>query len=183
MSSNGNAEQYQRTLSPSLLIAVPSILGAFILAIGVSVLLPIVLGFANQQLVSLFGFDMAYQQWYILLLAVIWFFCLVPAMWRLLVVATTKYEFTNHRLTYSRGVLNRQRDQLEIVRIRDIGTYKPFLQRVFGLGELRLDTADRSHPYLVLPGQRNVDDLKDWLHSLNVSERARLGYREFENTN
>lgn len=181
--SDTNDERHICTLSPSLLLAFSTFFWAFIIAIVSSFVVPLGLKFLDTQLYNFVGFDMQYQRWYILLLVIIWFLCLAPALWKLLVIATTKYEFTNQRLTYSRGVLNRKRDQIEIARIRDIGTYKPFLQRIFGLGELMLDTADRTHPYLVLPGQKNVNDIKDWLHSLNVSERSRLGYREFENTN
>lgn len=181
--SDTTVERHICTLSPSLLLAFTPFFWAFLVATVASFLVPLLFRFVDGQLYNIFGFDMQYQRWYILLLVIIWFLCLPPALWKLLIIATTKFEFTNQRLTYSRGVLNRKRDQIEIVRIRDIGTYKPFFQRIFGLGELILDTADRTHPHLVLSGQKNVNDIKDWLHGLNVSERSRLGYREFENTN
>src|SRR5690554_4714857 len=131
---------------------------------------------------QLMGDTFPYGSWFYWLLGGVWISCAMPPAYRLLVLKTTEYEFTSQRLRYTRGILNRQRDQLELVRVRDLTAYRPLLQRLLGIGTLRMETVDRSHPTFTLEAQRDVYGLKDWIHELNARERARLGYREYEGT-
>ena len=120
--------------------------------------------------------------WIAILLTGIWVGALLHPSIRLLELKTTSYTFTSQRLRYARGILHRRRDQLELARIRDLSTSRPLLQRMLGIGTLTLDTVDRTHPKFVIEAQRDVYALKEWIHRLNVQERERLGYREFEGT-
>ena len=159
-------------LHPSLMLALPStVLGVIATLLISYYILPIVFAspvgdFAPKSAIWLAVFVM----------------CMASPLWKMLVLATTEYEITSQRLIYKVGVFNRKQDQLEIVRIRDLSTYRPFFQRLVGLGSLHLETVDRTHPTLVIPGQNGVDELKHFLHRMNTAERERLGYREFENT-
>lgn len=158
--------------SPSLLLAAPSaLLGISIGLVLCYFVIPILVNPLVGQFVSP-----------LVIWAVIWLLCLSKTVWKMLVLATTQYEITSQRIFYKRGVFNRHKDQLEIVRIRDLSTYRPFIQRLVGLGTLKMDTVDRTHPTMVIPGLYDVDALKDFLHKLNAAERVRLGYREFEST-
>ncbi|CBV43922.1 DUF304 domain protein [Halomonas elongata DSM 2581] len=116
------------------------------------------------------------------LLALVWLVCLVPPLFRLLVLKTTTYHITNQRLEYTRGILHRRRDQLELVRIRDLSANRTLVDRLLGIGTVIMETVDRSHPIFRIEAQPNVYELTDWLHQLNADERARLNYREFEGT-
>lgn len=158
--------------SPSLLLAAPSaILGVSIALVLSYFFIPLVVNSFVGQLISP-----------LVIWAVIWLLCLAKTGWKMLILATTQYEITSQRIFYKRGVFNRHKDQLEIVRIRDLSTYRPFIQRLVGLGTLKMETVDRTHPTLVIPGLYDVDAFKDFLHKLNSAERVRLGYREFEST-
>ena len=176
-------EEYQGTLSPSILLGLPGLVLGFVIAAVASVFAPLALGFIDYHLYSLVGVDIQYQSWFLYLVIIIWLVCVLPPLWKIIVYKTTSFEFTNKKLYYSRGVFNRSRDQLELSRIRDLATFRPFFLRLFGLGHLAIESVDRSHPELVIPGQKHVDDLKTWIHDINTSERKKLGYREFENTN
>lgn len=131
-----------------------------------------------------YGFlaDMASESVVAGLLTVIWAVCLLPVAFQLLVLKTSSYAFSNQRLEYTRGILSRRRDQIELVRIRDITTNRSLTERLLGLGTVVLDTVDRSHPILKIPAQPNAYQLADWIHQLNTSEKHRLNYREFEGT-
>ena len=169
--SAGDERHYGQT-SPSLLLAAPgAILGISIALLLSYYVIPILVNSPVSQYASP-----------LIIWAVIWLLCLASTGWKMLVLATTQYEITSQRIFYKRGVFNRHKDQLEIVRIRDLSTYRPFIQRLVGLGTLTMDTVDRTHPTLVIPGLYDVDTFKDFLHKLNAAERVRLGYRELENT-
>lgn len=158
--------------SPSLLLAAPgAILGISIALVLSYFAIPLLVNSPVGRHISPLAI------W-----SVIWLLCLAKTGWKMLVLATTQYEITSQRIFYKRGVFNRHKDQLEIVRIRDLSTYRPFIQRLVGLGTLKMDTVDRTHPTLVIPGLYDVDEFKDFLHKLNAAERVRLGYREFEST-
>ena len=166
------AEKHYGEVSPSLVLAAPGALLGIIIGVLLSIyLLPALINSPVSTLVPP-----------IAIWLVIWVLCLGKTAWKMLVLATTKYEITSQRILYKRGVFNRSQDQLEIVRIRDLSTYRPFIQRLVGLGTLNLDTVDRTHPTLIIPGLYNVDEMKHFLHKLNAAERLRLGYREFEST-
>lgn len=180
------SDQRLGTVRPSALLAVPKILVHALAAAVVTYFSPIFkneIGWVAQQIANFMGNAFPYNTWYGWYLVIVWIGIMAPAMWRVLALRTTKFEFTTQLIFYSRGIFNRKRDQLEISRIRDLSTERPFWQRLMGLGCLIMETVDRSHPMLPIQGQPKVDDLKDWLHQLNILERGRIGYREFEGTN
>ena len=182
---DSDAETTLRILKPSAKAAVPMALFYVVLALGVSMLF--MYFYAEiSWLLSLFGDvvgkSLHMASWEVWLLGGLWALCLLrPAMY-LLELKTTEYEFTNRRLRYTRGILNRTRDQIELVRVRDLTATRSLMQRLLGIGTLSIDSVDRTHPQFDLLAQRSVYELKDWIHDLNARERARLGYREFEGT-
>lgn len=135
-----------------------------------------------QQIANIMGDAFPYDTWYGWLLAIVWVGCLLRPALAVLEVLTTEFEFTSRRMRYTRGILHRRRDQLELARIRDLTATRRLSERLLGIGTLRLDTVDRSHPVLYIPGQAKVYELKDWVHELNAAERRRMGYREYEGT-
>lgn len=183
--TQGNTETTLRILKPSAKAVLPMVMLYVVLAVGVSM----VFIYFYEDVTWLIGLlgsvldkPLLMAPWDVWLLGVIWTLCLFrPAMY-LLQLKTTEYEFTNRRLRYTRGILNRTRDQIELVRVRDLTAKRSFVQRLLGLGTLRIESVDRSCPQFDLLAQRSVYDLKDWVHNLNARERARLGYREFEGT-
>jgi len=182
---DSDAETTLRILKPSAKAAVPMALFYVVLALGMSMLF--MYFYAEiSWLLSLFGDvvgkSLHMVSWEVWLLGGLWALCLLrPAMY-LLELKTTEYEFTNRRLRYTRGILNRTRDQIELVRVRDLTATRSLMQRLLGIGTLSIDSVDRTHPQFDLLAQRSVYELKDWIHDLNARERARLGYREFEGT-
>lgn len=178
----GGVERKVGTLKPSLLLLLPMFLFNSVVTLLVFLFLDYGLSFLQYHLYALFGVFFDYDSWYFFIVLGVCLVLFLPVVWKMAVLITTSYEFTTRRLFYTRGVFSPERDQLELVRVRDVGRVKPFFLRIFGLGNVILDTADRSHPLLIIPAQPEVDALKGWIHQVNVAERERLGYREFENT-
>lgn len=174
-----------RTLKPALRLALPTWVAYVALAMVITWTLhefhDLVMASA-QTLADWIGEGFPRQTWYAWLLGFIWSGCLIKPLWKTLTLVTTQYEVTGTLLYYTRGVMNRQRDQIELARIRDLSAKRTLFERLLGVGSLEIDSADRTHPYLMISGQSDVYGLKEWLHGLNMSERRRLGYRELEGT-
>ena len=79
----------------------------------------------------------------------IFFWLVIPLfviLWKWLAVKNTKYELTTERLKTRYGVLNKKTDELELYRVRDYKFEQPFFLRLFSLGNIVLQTSDKSHP-------------------------------------
>ena len=107
----------------------------------------------------------------------------VPAfilLWRWLVVRSTRYELTTERLKTRQGVFNKKLDELELYRVRDYKLDQPFFLRLFGLGNITLQTSDRSHPEIVIRAIRESEPLRDQIRGAVESCRTRKNVREVD---
>lgn len=75
---------------------------------------------------------------------------LVAMCVRYLRTALHHYELTPQRLRERTGILNRQTEELELYRVKDIAVEQPLSHRIFGRGRIVLQTSDRSSPVVVL---------------------------------
>jgi len=98
--------------------------------------------------------------WYIALGAL---GALAIAGWKFLVVRCRVYEITTERLRLYEGVLNQDIDEIELYRVKDMRILRPFLLRIFGLGNLQLETSDRTHPKPVLTAIRDAVEVREEL--------------------
>lgn len=180
-SSSASAEEASlATLKPSAKAAIPSALWWLSMAIGITgVALFVVL--QRPELAQMVGAHLP-EGSLVGILGLVWLGCLTPPLFQLLVLKTTTYHVTSQRLEYTHGILHRRRDQLELVRIRDLSASRTLVQRMLGIGTVIMETVDRSHPIFCIEAQPDVYALTDWLHQLNADERTRLNYREFEGT-
>ena len=102
------------------------------------------------------------------------------AFWKWLVIKNTKYELTNQRLKISRGVLNKRRDDLELYRIKDYIIQEPLFLRLFSLGNLRLETSDKSNKILTIRAVPNTIELKDTIRTLVETIRVNRRVQELD---
>lgn len=72
------------------------------------------------------------------------------AIYRWLLVKTTTYRLTSERLLTTRGIFSTVTDTLELYRVRDLEMTQSFWQRMFGLQDIVLLTADESTPRITL---------------------------------
>lgn len=102
------------------------------------------------------------------------------AFWRWLTLRCTRYEVTSERVFYSQGVLSRRTDCLELYRVRDIRIEEPFLLRILGLGNVVMDTSDRTTPVFVFRAIPAPAQLADVLReNVEVCRRTK-GVREVD---
>jgi uncharacterized membrane protein YdbT with pleckstrin-like domain len=72
------------------------------------------------------------------------------AGWAFLVVRSEVYELSEERLRFYTGVFSRKIDEIELYRVKDSSVLQPFSLRIFGLGNVMIETSDRSHPHTEL---------------------------------
>lgn len=97
-----------------------------------------------------------------------------------LLIRSTIFEITTQRVFYTTGILSKQRDQLEIYRIKDMQVLEPFFLRMFGLGNIVLETSDHSHPQFEMNAVPRPRELADQLRHYVEKRREEKGVRELD---
>ncbi len=104
-------------------------------------------------------------------------FPLFIMLWRWLEVRNIRYELSTERLKTRYGVLNKKMDELELYRVRDYKFEQPFFLRLFGLGNVVLQTADRSNATVTLRAIRDGENLREQIRAAveacRVAKRVR----------
>ncbi len=115
--------------------------------------------------------------WHILLL------CIIPlsvSLWKFLKVKCMRYELTNERLKIISGILNRTTEEIELYRIKDTTFEEPFVYRMFGLGNIKLSTSDRSLPELNISALPKGKEFREKLRDLVEDIRTKKNVREVD---
>lgn len=111
------------------------------------------------------------------------FWLIVPLfimVWKWLVIWNTRYELTTERLKTRVGVINKKMDELELYRVRDYKLDQPLMLRVFSLGNIILQTSDRSNPVVMLRAVPDAEQLREQIRALVEECRRQKGVREVD---
>lgn len=112
-----------------------------------------------------------------------WLFCwlVVPifiSLWKILENRSRVYQLTSERLRITQGIFSKRTDQLELYRVKDQTFLQPFMLRMFGKGNLVLNTTDATTPTVTLEGIPATMELRDRLRAAVEAcrdrKRARL---------
>lgn len=109
---------------------------------------------------------------------------LVVAGWKWLEVKCRVYEITTQRLRMFEGVLNQDIDEVELYRVKDTRILRPFWLRLFGLGNVQLETSDRTHPSPVLAAIKDAVEVREQLrrHVETLRDEKRVREVDFDET-
>lgn len=112
--------------------------------------------------------------WLILLVLMIlpWLYHFVILCYRRMSV---RYLLTTQRLIHERGILRRVTDRIEVLDMDDITFEQGLLERLMGVGTIRIVSSDRSDPELALPGIENVKQVATLFDDARLAERRRRG--------
>lgn len=93
----------------------------------------------------------------------------------------TRYSLTKEKLIVDTGFISRKEDEVRLYRILDISLHRPLSQRIWGLGTIRLNTADKTSPELEIKRIKNAKAVKEMLSDMVEKERdeKRIAAREF----
>ena len=94
----------------------------------------------------------------------------------------TIYELTEERFREKTGILSQTIEELELYRVRDYTVEKPFIMRLFGLGNLTLLTSDKTNPKIYLYAIKNVESVRDLFRKNVEATRKKTGTKEVDFT-
>lgn len=102
-------------------------------------------------------------------------------LWGYLVVVYARrrlgvyYRLTTQRFFHEKGILVHTTDLIEVIDMDDITYRQTIIDRMFGVGTIRIVSSDRSHPDLSVPGIDNVKDVAAKMQEARHNERMRRG--------
>ena len=93
----------------------------------------------------------------------------------------TVYSFTDERFFVRTGFFRSEENEVRLYRVLDITWKQSFWQKLFGLGTIVLQTADRSSPIIELKNIKNSRRVKERLSELveENREKKRVFNREY----
>lgn len=93
------------------------------------------------------------------------------AIWKWLETRNTIYSLSDQRLKFTRGVLTKTTEDLELYRVRDTKFEQGFFERMVGLGRIQLFTTDESSPGIVLPYIEDAEAVREKIRGLVEARR------------
>lgn len=102
------------------------------------------------------------------------------AIWKFIELRSTAFTLTSQRIKLESGVLSKTYDQVELYRVKDTILTRTLLQRMLGLGSIKMLTSDPSQPELVFPSIQDSENIREMIRQ-NVERMRRLrGVRELD---
>jgi hypothetical protein len=92
----------------------------------------------------------------------------------------TRYVVTNQRVRIIEGLLGKEREDIEMVRIQDLDQKQTLRERMFNLGDIILRTHDRGRPVAILNNVRDPETVHEIIRRgvLKAREKYRLTFQE-----
>ncbi len=93
----------------------------------------------------------------------------------------TVYSYDEERLFVKSGVFSIREDEVRLYRILDISLKRSFIQRIFGMGTIVIDSSDKTMKCFELKNIKQSREAKEQLSQLVEEERQRkrITGREF----
>lgn len=93
----------------------------------------------------------------------------------------TVYSFDEERFFMKRGMFTIKEDEIRLYRILDLSLKRNFIQRIFGLGTITVDSSDKSMKCFEIKNIKHARDFKELLSQKIEEERMRkrISGREF----
>jgi membrane protein YdbS with pleckstrin-like domain len=93
----------------------------------------------------------------------------------ILIQKTRRYRITNYRIDYERGVLSKNIDTLELWHVEDIQFHQSLLDRILGIGMIRIMSRDETTPELLLAGIPNPRPVFESLKQRIIAVKRQRG--------
>ncbi|MEK3879206.1 PH domain-containing protein [Paenibacillus sp. FSL M7-0420] len=93
---------------------------------------------------------------------------------------TTKYTITSQRIMVKSGLIGKDVEEIELLRVNDFSVTQSVMQRMLGIGTLIILSDDASSPQLPFNRIRKVQSVKDILRQAVRDEKIanNISYRE-----
>lgn len=85
------------------------------------------------------------------------------------------YELTSQRLVHKVGIFSQTTNRIEVIDIDDVSTYQTFIERLLGVGTIKILSSDTSDPMLVIRGIDDAKRIATMIDNVRRDERRRRG--------
>ncbi|MHB1454508.1 MAG: PH domain-containing protein [Saccharofermentanales bacterium] len=92
----------------------------------------------------------------------------------------TTYSLGNKSLTLRRGLLTSTEDDILLFRIMDVSVRRTLMQKIVGLGTLKVMSTDKTNPELEIKNIKHVKNFKAILSERVEKERLRMRFKTGE---
>jgi uncharacterized membrane protein YdbT with pleckstrin-like domain len=82
-------------------------------------------------------------------------------VWRILVLKSHRYRVSNQRLTIETGLFSKHLEELDMRNVEDILFRQSFLERLLGIGQIAVISADKSAARVQLHGVANPREVRE----------------------
>ena len=92
----------------------------------------------------------------------------------------TRYVITNERVRIVEGILGKDREDIELVRIQDIDQSQSISERLLNIGDILIRSHDTTNPQAVIRNVKDPQAVHEILRRavLDARKRHKLVYRE-----
>jgi uncharacterized membrane protein YdbT with pleckstrin-like domain len=104
----------------------------------------------------------------------------IAALWKYLVVRSTRIDVTTERITTTMGIFSRRKWDMELYRVKDTMLHEPFLLRLVRRANIQIISSDRSSPSVTLPALPNAEWLRQQIRTHVERLRLTRGVREMD---
>ena len=87
----------------------------------------------------------------------------------------TVYRITNDRIEFEHGIFSKSVQNIDMWRVHDIDFNQSFIQRVFGLGRVHVETSDKDIPIMDIGPIKGARDLYNKLKKAELDADSRRG--------
>jgi len=84
-----------------------------------------------------------------------------------------RYKLTNERMMVDHGFIGRRTEEVDLYRVNDVAVKQNALERMFGIGDIKIFTSDASAPEKNLFNVSDPDRVKDLIRGAARIERQR----------
>jgi len=90
------------------------------------------------------------------------------------------YRITSERVRLTEGLLGKEREDIELVRVQDVDHKQNLTERMLNIGDVYIRSHDPSHPEVVLRNVTNPMEVHEILRRavLKARQKYNLSYRE-----
>jgi hypothetical protein len=90
------------------------------------------------------------------------------------------YQITTERVRITEGLLGKDKEDIELVRVQDIDHTQSLTERAFNIGDIHIRSHDPSNPEVVLNNVSNPNEVHEILRRavINARNKYKLTYRE-----
>lgn len=111
---------------------------------------------------------------------ILWSWTIIIPLIQYIKTRFTIYQLFPQTIVLKTGILSQKIDNIELYRVRDYSIEKPFLLRIFGLGNIILITSDKSKETIEFIAIKDPEKLYNELRNMVESSRKRTGTREVD---